>query len=61
MKGSEVFTYAVGAVEDILRQLLEKCGDQPYNKIIPHQANEKIIDYVIRKMDMKYEQCFIIV
>ncbi len=59
MKGSEVFTYAVGAVEDILRQLLEKCGDQPYNKIIPHQANEKIIDYVIRKMEMKYEQCFI--
>jgi 3-oxoacyl-[acyl-carrier-protein] synthase-3 len=59
MKGAEVFTYAVGVVEDILRKLLQMCGDKPYNKIIPHQANEKIIDYVIRKMDMQYEQCFI--
>ncbi len=59
MKGAEVFTYAVGVVEDILRQLLEKCEDQPYNKIIPHQANEKIIDYVIRKIDMTSEQCFV--
>lgn len=59
MKGADVFTYAVGAVEDILRKLLQKCEDRPYTKIIPHQANEKIIDYVLRKMDMSYEQCFI--
>ncbi len=59
MKGTDVFTYAVSAVEDILRKLLQKCGDKPYNKIIPHQANEKIIDYVIRKMDIQYDQCYI--
>lgn len=59
MKGADVFTYAVAAVEDVLRKLLQMCGDKPYNKIIPHQANEKIIDYVIRKMDMRYEQCFV--
>lgn len=59
MKGTDVFTYAVGAVEGVLRKLLQKCGDKPYNKIIPHQANEKIIDYVIRKMDLDYEQYFI--
>ena len=53
MKGSEVFTYAVSAVEDILRELLINCKEKPYTKIIPHQANEKIIDYVIRKMDMQ--------
>lgn len=59
MKGADVFTYAVGVVEDILRELLLRCGDKPYTKIIPHQANEKIIDYVLRKMDMSSEQCFV--
>ncbi len=59
MKGTDVFTYAVSVIEGILRKLLQKCGDKPYNKIIPHQANEKIIDYVIRKMDMQYDQCYI--
>ena len=59
MKGSEVFTYAVGVVEDVLRELQQKCEDKPYTKVIPHQANEKIIDYVLRKMDMTSEQCFV--
>ncbi len=59
MKGADVFTYAVSVIEGVLRKLLQKCGDKPYNKIIPHQANEKIIDYVIRKMDMANEQYFI--
>lgn len=59
MTGTEVFTYAVGAVEGVLRKLLQKCGDKPYNKVIPHQANEKIIDYVIRKMDLDNDQYFI--
>lgn len=59
MSGADVFTYAVAAVEDVLRKLLQMCGDKPYNKVIPHQANEKIIDYVIRKMDLQYDQYFI--
>lgn len=59
MNGRDVFTYAVGAIEDILRKLLQKCNDKPFTKIIPHQANEKIIDYVIRKMDLQHEQCFL--
>lgn len=59
MKGSEVFTYAVGVMEDTLRRLLEQCGDKPYTKIIPHQANEKIIDYVMRTMRLDREQFFI--
>lgn len=59
MKGSEVFTFAVGVVEDTLRKLLDMCGDKPFNKVIPHQANEKIIDYVIRKMKMKRKQFFL--
>ena len=59
MKGSEVFTYAVGVMEDTLRCLLELCGDRPYTKIIPHQANEKIIDCVMRTMRLDREQFFI--
>lgn len=59
MKGSEVFTYATGVVEDTLRKLLDMCGDKPFNKVITHQANAKIIDFVIRKMDIGREQFFL--
>ena len=59
MNGREVFTYAVGALEDTLTKLLKMCGDKPYTKIVPHQANEKIIDYVMRKTDFDKEQFFI--
>ena len=59
MKGSEVFTYASGVMEDTLRRLLVLCGEKPYTKIIPHQANEKIIDYVMRTMRLDREQFFI--
>ena len=59
MKGSEVFTYAVGVMEETLRTLAEQCGDKPYTKIIPHQANEKIIDYVMRTMHLNREQFFL--
>ena len=59
MDGREVFTYAVGAVEDALNRMMEMCGDKPYTKVIPHQANEKIIDYVIRKTGLSKDQFFI--
>ena len=59
MKGADVFTYAVGVMESTLRRLAEQCGEKPYNKIVPHQANEKIIDFVIRTMQFKREQFFV--
>ncbi len=59
MDGREVFTYAVDAVEDALNCMMDMCGDKPYTKVIPHQANEKIIDYVIRKTGLLKEQFFI--
>ncbi len=59
MKGKEVFTYAVGAIEDVLKKLLAKCGNRPFTKVIPHQANVKIIDCVIRSMRFDPEQFFI--
>lgn len=59
MDGREVFTYAVGAVEDTLREMQQCCGDQPFGKVIPHQANEKIIDYVVRNFDLEKDKYFI--
>lgn len=59
MNGREVFTYAVSAAEEVLDKLLVKCGDKPFTKIIPHQANEKIIDYVKRKLRFKAEQFYL--
>ena len=59
MKGADVFTYAVGVMESTLRRLAEQCGEKPYNKIVPHQANEKIIDFVVRSMHMSREQFFV--
>jgi 3-oxoacyl-[acyl-carrier-protein] synthase-3 len=59
MNGREVFTYAVSAADAVLRKLLAKCGDRPFTKVIPHQANAKIIDYVKRKLRFKSDQFFL--
>ena len=59
MKGADVFTYAVGVLEGTLRQLAQCCGGNPYTKVVPHQANEKIIDFVVRSMRMSREQFFV--
>lgn len=59
MDGREVFTYAVGAVEEALRKMQDMCGDKPYTKVIPHQANAKIIDYVVRVTGLDKDAVFV--
>ncbi len=59
MKGADVFTYAVGVMESTLCRLAEQCGERPFTKVVPHQANEKIIDFVVRSMHMPREQFFV--
>jgi 3-oxoacyl-[acyl-carrier-protein] synthase-3 len=59
MNGREVFTYAVSAADTVLHKLLIMCKDKPFTKVIPHQANAKIIDYVKRKLRFKQEQFFL--
>lgn len=59
MNGREVFTYAVSAADTVLHKLLAMCKDKPFTKVIPHQANGKIIDYVKRKLRFKSEQFFL--
>jgi 3-oxoacyl-[acyl-carrier-protein] synthase-3 len=59
MKGADVFTYAVAVMENTLNQLVERCSDKPIDKIVPHQANEKIIDFVVRSMKLPRENFFV--
>ncbi len=59
MKGADVFTYAVGVMENTLNDLSARCEDKPIDKIVPHQANEKIIDFVIRTKTFGREQFFV--
>ena len=59
MKGADVFTYAAAVMETTLTELKERCGDQPYNKVVPHQANEKIIDFAVRTMKLSRDNFFV--
>ncbi len=59
MKGADVFTYAVAVMENTLNQLTERCTDKPIDKFVPHQANEKIIDFVVRSMKLPRENFFV--
>ncbi len=59
MKGADVFTYAVAVLENTLHELSARCTDRPIDRIVPHQANEKIIDFVIRTMKFEREQFFV--
>ncbi len=59
MKGKEVFTFATDAMEKTLLAMQECCKDKPFTKVIPHQANAKIIDCVIRNTSFTKEQFFI--
>lgn len=59
MKGREVFTFASEVLTDTLNRLKEKCKDKPFTKIIPHQANARIIDYVCRTTGFTHDQFFL--
>ncbi len=59
MKGREVFAFATEAMEKTLLDMQQCCGDKPFTKIIPHQANYKIIDCVIRNTSFTKDQFFI--
>ncbi len=59
MKGREVFAFATDAMERTIVNLLKLCKDKPFTKIIPHQANVKIIDCVMRNTNFTREQFFL--
>ena len=54
MQGRPVFKFATGIIEKSIRQLLEKAGMDlaDVDHFVLHQANERIIDFVVRRMKL---------
>lgn len=61
MNGPEIFKFAVTVMIDSTLHVLEMCGKTPkeLDYLIPHQANERIINLAYKKMRLKQEQVLI--
>lgn len=61
MEGKEVFKYAVKAMEDAVRGLLEQENVSPeaLQLVIPHQANIRIINKLTERLGLPREKMFI--
>ena len=59
MDGHEVYIFATDVMLECLNEMQKQCGDHPFDKIIPHQANIRIIDYAARKMKYGMEHFYI--
>ena len=59
MKGSEVFKFAVRALEAVAREALEANGLQPsdIDHVIAHQANLRILDAVMKRLSIPLAKC----
>lgn len=63
MKGKEVFKHAVTNLADVLREVLEETGltaDQ-LDWVVPHQANQRILDGTARKLGLPAEKVVVTV
>ncbi|GHU26773.1 3-oxoacyl-[acyl-carrier-protein] synthase 3 [Bacilli bacterium] len=54
MQGREVFKVAVNKMYDCILESVEKCGFgiDGIDLLIPHQANQRIIDSLLKKLDL---------
>lgn len=61
MDGKEVFKFAVRALETSIIEVLKatSCSFDDVNLLIPHQANIRIIDHVIKKMGLPKEKVYV--
>ncbi|MFH1387130.1 MAG: beta-ketoacyl-ACP synthase III [bacterium] len=61
MDGKEVFRFAVRALEESVREVMKKANVtvEDVNLLIPHQANTRIIDHVIKKMGLPKEKIYV--
>lgn len=61
MNGPEVFKFAIHAIKDTINQLLEQSNltIDEINLVIPHQANKRIIDKVVKDLKVPSEQFFL--
>ena len=63
MEGREVFKHAVGIVTDVIDSAFSATGFSPEDLdwFIPHQANRRIIDATIKKMNIPQQKAVITV
>jgi 3-oxoacyl-[acyl-carrier-protein] synthase-3 len=63
MKGAEVFKVAVNTLSRLVDQTLEKGGvdKSQIDRLVPHQANLRIIQAAARKLDMPMERVVVTV
>jgi len=61
MNGKEVFKFAVRVLEESICKVLEKANlkIEDIDLLIPHQANIRIIDHVIKKVKIPPEKVFV--
>ena len=61
MQGQELFKIAVNSMADAIEEVLKKAKlkKQKIDFIIPHQANDRIISAVAKKLDISKEKIFI--
>jgi len=61
MQGREVFKHAVRAMEDAVRGLLKKEGIdlESVDLLIPHQANVRILNKLLERLDVPSDKVFI--
>ena len=61
MKGKEIFKFAVRAMEDVARELLEQhqIDSHQIDCVIPHQANLRIIDAIAHHLKLPLDRFFI--
>lgn len=61
MQGRDVFKHAVRAMESVAREILERNGLSvgQVDACVPHQANERIIEHVGKKLGIPGEKIFI--
>lgn len=61
MDGQEVYKFAVNAMPDAMEKACEKAGIRPndLDYIIPHQANIRIIETAVKRMNVDIDKVFV--
>lgn len=61
MAGPEVFRFATQVVVESSQQVMDRLGITPddIDLFIPHQANERIIDSALKRLQFPRERCFV--
>ncbi len=59
MKGQDVFAFAVDAMEKAINYLEAEMGDTKIDKIVPHQANNRIIQFAAHSTNFEKDQFYV--